>query len=382
MVLETDPVNRTRNQVIQLNRCLYEATVPDMIHRSANHDHGPVTRDDFVRYVDVIRQVAAGLESSTDAEKPPEVAEGMAIQSRHFDPPKKRNKQGTTICRQEEPSDGLFLLLSGRVRVVQKAAGASEEILLNHFGQDGYFGLSCAREGDDQCHSTTTTAMSQVDVVVLHREVVRGLASEFPFLKRKLKRELHRQDQRARLQRPPPADPPERDASKLMAANNLLLIDMDLCTRCDQCVQACHDAHDGIARFHRSNPDLRFNKWEVAGACVHCEDPPCQKACPVGAITVELDSTVQVHRNRCVGCTACATACPFDVIEMLPPMSHDHPSADDRVKDNGVATKCDLCLTEEKDPPCIMGCPYGAAQRGAPRDLFRGIKSWTQITPT
>lgn len=177
--------------------------------------------------------------------------------------------------------------------------------------------------------------------------------------------------------------PPPDIADRLVLTRNLLLIDMDNCTRCDQCVRGCAAAHEGVPRFHRANPELRFGKWEVARACMNCLDAPCLEACPVGAITFLEDKSVQLHRNRCIGCYACtgktktgkpaAGGCPFGVIDMTEPLS---PSDAPNTATALVATKCDLCLTEDHDPPCVAACPYDAARRVDPAQEFPGLRGW------
>ena len=43
----------------------------------------------------------------------------------------------------------------------------------------------------------------------------------------------------------------------LMEAQSLLLIDLDKCTRCDDCVRACAASHDNVTRLIRDG--LRFS---------------------------------------------------------------------------------------------------------------------------
>ena len=87
---------------------------------------------------------------------------------------------------------------------------------------------------------------------------------------------------------------------------------------------------------------------------------------------------MQIHRDRCIGCEACVRACPYDVIDMYPPLGPEEAVMLLPDKPN-LATKCDLCLAPDRDPPCVAACPYAAAERGAPRQLFPDIKGWATI---
>jgi len=230
----------------------------------------------------------------------------------------------------------------------------------------------------------TANAETVCDTTLLRldREILKGLCDgEYRALGNKLRRERALLDARDAQMRSgrlvPPSEPPLAIAERLVLTRNLLLIDMSKCTRCDQCVRGCAEAHDMQPRFHRANPELRFGDWEVAGACLHCLDAPCQQACPVGAITLLTDSAVQIHRDRCIGCELCSRACPFHVIDMYEPNSPaDAPS---RKEGKQVANKCDLCLTEDHDPPCVASCPYDAARRVDPLEFFKELRSWSNF---
>jgi Fe-S-cluster-containing dehydrogenase component len=274
-------------------------------------------------------------------------------------------------ARLVQRADALYLILSGVVRITRRLGGG--EILLRQHERDGFFGFT-----RDNAEAVTDVHLVKVPWEHLHR-----LEAVYPEVGRVVAERLERHRQQVRQREAqllvgdylPPEEPPEEVATKLLVATNILRIDMDLCTRCDQCVVACAETHKGVPRFHRSNPNLRFGKWEIARACVHCSDAPCQAACPVGAITFLPGGTVQIHHDRCIGCEQCPPACPFDVIEMYPRADRqDAPS--EKKADEDAATKCDRCLTLDYDPACVAACPYGAAQRGDPRDLFPRLRRW------
>ena len=65
--------------------------------------------------------------------------------------------------------------------------------------------------------------------------------------------------------------------------------------------------------------------------------------------------------------------CPFGVIDMYEPTTaEDAPSS----KKGIVANKCDLCLTDDHDPPCVACCPYDAASGVDPVAFFPELQTW------
>jgi Fe-S-cluster-containing hydrogenase component 2 len=296
---------------------------------------------------------------------------------------KSGTKKGVLVCKQGDPADAAFLVLTGMVRVHVDLPGG--RTMLANLGADTCFGesaiLEAGADGGAPLRTANVETVCDTTVLRLDRDILKALC-EGPYraLGEKLRREralLAARDEAMRRGRlVPPHEPPLAIAEKLVLTRNLLLIDMNKCTRCDQCVRGCAEAHDLQPRFHRANPDLRFGKWEVAGACLNCLDAPCQQACPVGAITLLEDAAVQIHRDRCIGCSQCANECPFGVIDMYAPTSPaDAPSS----KKGIVANKCDLCLSEARDPPCVACCPYDAARRVAPVEFFAELGSWANL---
>ncbi len=125
-----------------------------------------------------------------------------------------------------------------------------------------------------------------------------------------------------------------------MDAQSLLILDLEKCTRCDQCVKACADAHDGVTRLLRDG--LRFDKYLVATSCRQCRDPLCMVGCPVGSIR-RRNSLEVIIEDWCVGCGLCANNCPYGNItvhEFDRTAKHARSRAHNKVR---KATSCDLC---------------------------------------
>ncbi|MFP6649074.1 MAG: 4Fe-4S binding protein [Pirellulaceae bacterium] len=107
---------------------------------------------------------------------------------------------------------------------------------------------------------------------------------------------------------------PEFRDSGLIQGQNLLLIDLDSCTRCGDCVRACINTHDdGYSRLFLDGP--RFDRFLVPSACRLCLNPSCMIGCPVGSIQRGSDGQIEI-RDWCIGCSLCARQCPYDSIQM------------------------------------------------------------------
>jgi Fe-S-cluster-containing dehydrogenase component len=107
---------------------------------------------------------------------------------------------------------------------------------------------------------------------------------------------------------------PEFRDSGLIQGQNLLLIDLDICTRCGDCVRACINTHDdGYSRLFLDGP--RFDRFLVPSACRLCLNPSCMIGCPVGSIQRGSNGQIEI-RDWCIGCSLCARQCPYDSIQM------------------------------------------------------------------
>ncbi len=142
-----------------------------------------------------------------------------------------------------------------------------------------------------------------------------------------------------------------------------MVIDMDRCTRCDDCVRACATAHDGNPRFLRHGPMI--DNLMIANACMHCIDPVCMIGCPTGAIhRTSFGGEVVINPSTCIGCGTCAVNCPYDSIRMVEIRSSKGEFlVDEEFQPILKATKCDLCVEQTSGPACQNACPHDALSR-------------------
>ena len=281
-----------------------------------------------------------------------------------------RFSPGQVICRQGEMADSLYLVRIGFVKVSEERLGG--ELILAYLARGGYFGEIALLSGSPR--TATCTALDHVEVVRIAREDFELMLDRFPEVRTRLEAIAQErvQENRKRASQLQTLPVGQFLANGLMEAQSLLVLDLDRCTRCDQCVHACADAHDGVSRLVREG--LRFDKYLVATSCRQCRDPLCMVGCPVGSIR-RRNSLEVIIEDWCIGCGLCANNCPYGNINLHPfPVELDDPShpgrkiASTRLK----ATSCDLCH-DHAEPSCVYACPHDAAHRVNPPEFFAGL---------
>jgi molybdopterin-containing oxidoreductase family iron-sulfur binding subunit len=134
------------------------------------------------------------------------------------------------------------------------------------------------------------------------------------------------------------------------------------------------DFEDSTAYYEHEKVPAK-DKFYLPVQCHQCDNPPCTKACPVGATWKEKDGIVVVDYNWCIGCRFCVVACPyfarrFNFVE--PTLRPDQINPDqgylsNRPRHKGVVEKCTFCLHRTRAgrmPACLEACPTGARKFG------------------
>ena len=274
---------------------------------------------------------------------------------------------GQTIVQQGEAADSFYLVRIGFVKVSENYPGG--EMVLAYLSRGDYFGEIGLLSGG--VRTATCTALDHVELVRISGEDFREMVTRFPSVRSGLEgiaaERSAANQQRLQMVHSVPID--QFLSQGLMEAQSLLILDLQNCTRCDACVNACADAHDGVTRLVRDG--LRFDRYLVATSCRQCRDPLCMVGCPVGSIR-RRNSLEVIIEDWCIGCGLCARNCPYGNINLHPfEVLADDPENAGRKKAviKQKATSCDLC-THLKEPSCVYACPHDAAHRVDPKQFF------------
>lgn len=161
-----------------------------------------------------------------------------------------------------------------------------------------------------------------------------------------------------------------------------MMLDLDRCVACGGCVMACKRVNGTLGDVYWCNvytvevgtyPNARLKSMPMG--CMHCEEAPCVKHCPTGASYRTDDGFVLVDQEKCIGCRACVSACPYNArhLNLFDPvenpywgdgqeqMPFEKITTAGHIK--GTAEKCVFChdrVKEGIEPACVRTCVSSA----------------------
>ncbi len=128
-----------------------------------------------------------------------------------------------------------------------------------------------------------------------------------------------------------------------------------------------------VIEYHDADDCVECSNWVfVKRQCMHCLEPACEAACPVGAFHRDETGAVVYDGGKCMGCRYCMMACPFNV------PTYEWEKAIPFVK------KCTFCLEritqdesvprEERQPACVAACPTNCLLFGTREEMLAEAK--------
>jgi len=315
--------------------------------------------------------------------------------------------RGVPIVQQDEEVDGFYIILDGFVQVVRHRADGQRRVLA-YLREGEYFGEMALLGGGHAWASAFTAG--KCELIKIDPEGFAELCHDYPATERAMREVIALEQEQEQNVTAELSDLLEKSGQLgVIQSDALLVMDLDRCIKCDNCVRACESLH-GRSRLIRNG--VQIGKYLVPSACRHCDDPKCMSACPTGAVKRRPEGEIYFKYDLCIGCGNCAIACPFDNITMIDTPSFDKAQAHKALIAGGrdffrpyplaqhdatggllsrlfghreapaeeerghippsFPIKCDLC---DGLPfmGCVHSCPTGAAIRIEAAELFEEI---------
>ncbi|MGA1191654.1 MAG: cyclic nucleotide-binding domain-containing protein [Bdellovibrionota bacterium] len=296
-------------------------------------------------------------------------------------------KKGETLAREGEFGDCLFVIRKGSVKISRLNA-RGEDVAFTYLSAGHYVGEMSLMSDTPMPRTATVTAAVPCETIIIEKDAFRELLKDNAEVRERVVRLSHERHVQNLT------NTQDSEAGKLLDfvvsqgvtdAENVLLIDSDLCIGCDNCESACAATHSGYSRLDRKG-GKNYDSLQIPVSCRHCENPLCMIDCPPDALIRMSDGEV-VIQDSCIGCGNCVRNCPYGVIQMV----YDRPapksrgffswlftSSKDVASDGGgvasgggaKAGKCDMCRSLEGGPACVRACPTGAAMRVNPSTML------------
>ncbi len=288
-------------------------------------------------------------------------------------------KKGETLFKEGDEGDFLYIILKGSVKI-SKLNTEGVDIAQTYIPAGNYVGEMALVT--DEPRSASVSAVVPCNTLRIAKSDFKALLEKNPQTRENVMRLItERRIENITSSR----DEYSSDALNFVLsegvsdADNVLLIDSDLCIGCDNCEKACAATHAGYSRLDRKG-GKSFAAIQVPISCRHCENPLCMLDCPPDALERKANGEV-VIKDNCIGCGNCVTNCPYGVIQLVYDKSDKGLNlfswlglggeTAGKKKGPAKAAKCDLCEKLNSGPACVRSCPTGALLRVNPTDMMR-----------
>ncbi len=147
-------------------------------------------------------------------------------------------------------------------------------------------------------------------------------------------------------------------------SRTLKVIDLDRCIDCGACEDSCAARH-GAARLVRGG--MALGRLSFPSACRSCVDHRCLDACGFNAMSLTDAGEVLINHRTCAGCSACQSACPNGVIEMVevPYTVADFPKPLPLVDGEGLSNLPGLYVAGEATGTALIKLAINAGRTAA-----------------
>jgi ferredoxin len=205
--------------------------------------------------------------------------------------------RGIPLIQQGEEADALYIVSDGAVQIAVDRPDGSHRIL-EYLRAGEFFGEMALLGGG--ARSANVLTAGRCELVKLNGTTFMELCQRYPEVEKHVRGVIERRQRQEKLITPEISDLLEKGGQLgYVQAAALLVMDLDLCVKCDNCVKACESLH-GESRLVRSG--VTIGKYLVPVVCRHCEDPRCMNSCPTGAVERRPEGEIYFQYDMCIGC--------------------------------------------------------------------------------
>ncbi len=104
-----------------------------------------------------------------------------------------------------------------------------------------------------------------------------------------------------------------------MSVKTLQVVNRDRCIGCLSCMYACTRQLRGLGGTGKAAMRVREHSGAEGAfsirVCARCVEPDCAEACPTGALKTAPGGGVQLDKDKCIHCGACANTCAIAALQ-------------------------------------------------------------------